>query len=235
MPDGIHDGHRQRVIEEFLAHGFDIDTPPHKIVEMLLFFSIPRKDTNEMAHELVNRFGTIEALIEARPEDIMSVKGAGGSTAALLKFIHFISNYYINEKRKDVKSFNNFDEICRYLLDKYLGFNKEVIAITTLDNRGKFLGFDIIGEGDIASVGISVRQIIEVVIKRNAAAVVISHNHPGGTALPSSADISATKTIFDALERIDVKLLDHIIIADNDYVSLVQSHQYGYVFKGNND
>lgn len=235
MPKGMHDDHRERVRDEFLAHGFDSDTPPHKIVEMMLFYSIPRKDTNETAHLLMDRFGSVEALIEARPEDIMKVKGAGKSTAVFLKFIHFIANYYINDKKKDVKRFNSIDEICNYLLDKYLGFNKEIIGITSLDNVGKLLGFDIIGEGDISSVGVSARQVIEVVLKRNATAVVISHNHPGGIALPSRADIENTELIFNALEHINVKLIDHIIVADNDYVSLSQSYQYNYIFNRKED
>ncbi len=231
MPKGLHDDHRKRVRKEFLANGFNSDTPPHKIVEMMLFYSIPRVDTNETAHLLMDNFGSISKLIDARPEDIMKVKGAGENTAIFLKFIRFIANYYVNEKHSGTKRFNHIDEICSFLFDKYLGFKNEVIAITSLDNSGGYLGFDIIGEGDIASVGISARQVIEIVIKRNAAAIILSHNHPGGRAIPSNEDLQATAVIADALRRIDVVLLDHIIIVDDDYVSLKSSHQYRYIFE----
>ena len=115
--------------------------------------------------------------------------------------------------------------------NRYINIKKEKVAITCLDNGGKVLGFDFIGEGDIASVGVSIRKVIEIVLKRNAASIILSHNHPGGTALPSKEDIEATETLVKSLNELDVGVLDHIIIADNDYVSLRQSYQYGNMFK----
>ena len=231
MQKGIHDGHRKRLKEEFAISGFNSETPPHKIVEMLLFYCIPRKDTNEIAHLLMEEFGSIAELIDARPEDISKVKGAGESTATFLKFIRFIANYYINEKKKGIKKFSNFEEMCDFLYSKYIGITNEVIAITSLDNKGGLLGFDIIGEGDISFVGISSRQVIETVLKRKAAAVILTHNHPKGQALPSSADLESTNTIRDILKSVDVELIDHIIIADDDYMSLRLSRQYVDIFK----
>ncbi len=231
MPKEIHDGHRKRLKEEFMISGFNSDTPPHKIIELLLFYSIPRKDTNEIAHLLIDEFGSITDLLDARPEDIMRVEGAGENTAILLKFIRFIANYYVNEKKKGIKKFVDLESMCDFIYSKYIGVTKEVVAITSLDNAGGFLGFDIIGEGDISCVGISSRQVIEIVLKRNAANVILSHNHPKGRALPSSADLEATSTICDILRSIDVRLLDHIIISDDDYMSLRASHQYSNIFK----
>ncbi len=231
MPKGLHDEHRKRVRDEFLSLGFNHETPPHKILEMLLFYSIPRKDTNEIAHELINSFGSVSAVLDAKPQDIMKIKGAGESTVTLLKFIRFIANYYINEKRKDVKKFASPFEICDYLYDKYLGIDKEVVSIISLDNTGGFLGYDIVGEGDIASVGVSLRSIIEAVLKRNAAAIILAHNHPKGQALPSSADLEMTKKILESLKNINVQLLDHIIVADHDYISFKLSHQYEEILK----
>jgi len=235
VPENIHAEHRKRVREEFEISGFNSETPPHKIVEMMLFYSIPRKDTNTTAHLLMNEFGSVAELIDARPEDIMKVKGAGQSTATFLKFIRFIANYYANEKKKSVKKFFNFEEMGDFLQTKYIGINNEVIAITSLDNAGGLLGFDVIGEGDISFVGISSRQVIETVLKRKAKMVVLTHNHPKGQALPSSADIEATKTLRDILKSVDVKLLDHIIIVDDDYLSLRVSHQYSYIFNDEED
>ena len=231
MQKGIHDGHRKRLKEEFAISGFNSDTPPHKILEMLLFYSIPRIDTNELAHELINNFGSLSAVIDAKPQDIMKIKGAGESTATLFKFIRFISNYYVNEKRKDVKKFGSPFEICDYLLDKYIGFDKEVVSVISLDNLGGFLGFDIIGEGDITSVGISLRKIIEVAFKRNAVAIILAHNHPHGEAVPSAADLETTLKIAEALKNINVSLTDHIILSDGDYISFRLSEMYCDIFK----
>jgi len=231
MQKGIHDGHRKRLKEEFAISGFNSDTPPHKIVEMLLFYCIPRKDTNEIAHLLMDEFGSITELIDARSEDILKVNGTGENTVTFLKFIRFIANYYVNEKKKGIKKFKNFEEMCDFIYSKYIGVNKEVIAITSLDNAGGLAGFDIIGEGDVSFVGISSRQVIETVLKRKATGVIITHNHPKGQAFPSSADLEATKTIRDILKSVDVKLIDHIIVAADDYMSLRLSHQYSNIFE----
>ena len=231
MPKGLHDGHRERVREEFFANGFNANTPPHKIVEMLLFYSVPRGDTNETAHLLMDNFDSVSRLIDANPEDIMKVKGAGRNTAIFFKFLRFIANYYVNEKRNGIERFNSINEIGDYIFDKYLGFKNEIIAITTLDNAGGLLGFDIISEGDIAFVGISARKVMEIAFKRNATVVVLSHNHPGGSATPSDADLDATGILADTLHKVGIELMDHIIVVDDDYVSLRCSHQYEYLFK----
>lgn len=231
MPKGMHEGHRKRLKEEFMISGFNSETPPHKIVELLLFYSIPRKNTNEIAHLLIDEFGSLTNLIDARSEDITRVAGAGENTATLLQLIRFISNYYINEKKKNVKSLNDIDDLCSYIFDKYVGITKEMVTLVSLDNSGRILGFDAISEGDISSVGISSRQVIETVIKRNASSVVLSHNHPKGLALPSVQDIESTKTIREVLKNINVPLVDHIIISDDDYTSLRLSGKYEYIFK----
>lgn len=231
MAENIHKDHRKRVRKEFLEKGFNINTPNHKIMEMLLFYGIAQKDTNEIAHRLINYFGSFEAVLEADAEELQKVEGIGENCAALIKLVHFISEYYLNEKSKDKKIYTNLDEICEMVANRYINIKKEKVAITCLDNGGKVLGFDFIGEGDIASVGVSIRKVIEIVLKRNAASIILSHNHPGGTALPSKEDIEATETLVKSLNELDVGVLDHIIIADNDYVSLRQSYQYGNMFK----
>ena len=227
----VHEKHRKRVREEFEISGFNLETPPHKIVEMMLFYSIPRKDTNTTAHNLMDEFKTITNLLDARPEDIVKVEGAGQSTATFLKFVRFLANYYITEKTKVTRKGIEFDAIYAHLFSRYIGTNNEVVAITSFDNAGRFIEFDIIGEGDISSVGISSRKIIETALKRKAAAVILTHNHPKGQALPSPEDLEATKTIRKILKGVKVELLDHMIIADDDYMSLRVSHQYADIFK----
>lgn len=230
MPKGIHDKHRERVRDEFLANGFSLDTPPHKIVEMLLFYSIPRKDTNETAHLLLDKFGSIEALLDAKTEELTSVEGVGKNTAAFLQLIKFTASYYINEKKKDVKILKDYDEICEFISNKYLGLKKENFGVTSFDSMGRIAGFDFIGEGSIEELGIQIRKIIEVIIKRNAVGIIISHNHPGGFATPSYADVVATSKLNADLEHINVRLIDHIIIGERDHVSLRSSQDYCHAF-----
>ena len=230
MADGLHSEHRNRMRKEFLAHGFDETTPLHKVVEMLLFYSIPRKDTNNTAHLLVNKFKTLENILSASPEELMSVSGVGENTVAYFNLIRHVSKSYVESKISKTKRFKNADEIFDFLLRKYFDATKEMVAITSFDAAGRLLGFDIVNEGDIAMVGVSMRRILETVVKREAVSVILSHNHPGGIAVPSTDDVVTTEKIYKLLASANVILLDHIIIADDDYVSFVQSSKYRYIF-----
>ena len=226
-----HEKHRKRSKELFLADGFSENTPEHKILEMLLFYSIPRIDTNEIAHNLINRFGSIAKVIDAPAKELVKVKGIGENSAALIKLMSPIINRYINEKKKTLRGVRSMDEIFDFVLNKYITFTDEVFAITSFNAAGEILDFDVINSGDLTSVGFSMRKIIEIVIERKATAVVISHNHPHGNAVPSNEDIASTMKIKEVLEGIGVKLLDHIIIAEGDGVSLRQSQKYYSLFK----
>ena len=229
----VHDGHRERVRQEFLANGFTDSTPPHKILEMLLFFGKPRGDTNELAHNLLNEFGSLSAVFEAKPEELMKVDGVGENIAALMKLMPCVMRGYMECKKPNLGSSNafEFESIYSYIENKYIGYTDEVFAISTFNNRGGFLGFDILAEGDNSEVKISIRKVIETVIKRNAAYAIISHNHPGGMAMPSHSDIEMTEHINTTLKSIGVNLIDHIIVVEGDYVSLRQSQAYSYLFK----
>lgn len=230
MSENLHKEHRLRMRKEFLENGFNEETPPHKMLEMLLFYSIPRKDTNELAHRLINTFGSLEAVLEAPVEQLLKVDGVGENTAVLIKLIlPFVRRYQV-KKITQKKEFGSSSQLGEFLVAKYMGFKKETFAITSLDSKGRFLGFDILSIGDATSVELSVRRVIETVMKRNPACIVMSHNHPSGSALPSGDDIRLTANLSDTLENINVKLLDHMIICDNDYVSLAQSKEFDYIF-----
>ena len=122
------------------------------------------------------------------------------------------------------------DEICNFLIKKYFGYKSEVFMVTCFNNDGYMISCDKIGEGDMSSVGVSIREIVQVVLKRNAACVVISHNHTSGNALPSEADVEMTKSIKVTLQQMGVKLLDHIIVVTDDCVSMAQSRKYKDIF-----
>ena len=231
MGDGIHDGHRERVKEEFLKNGFNESTPPHKVIEMLLFYSIPRKDTNDIAHRLINRFGSISGILDAPVEQLTEVKGISLNTAILIKLIISIARIYRCEKGKKIDGYSNHDDVCDYIVSKYFGYTKEVFSVTSFGGKGNLLGFDILGEGNISEVNVSTREVIETVLKRQAVCAIIAHNHPGGTAVPSAEDIAVTKNIQSALSHINVKLLDHVVISGDDYVSMAQSRLFKKIFE----
>lgn len=231
MANHSHEEHRKRVREEFLKVGINEATPPHKVLEMLLFFAIPRKDTNEIAHDLLDYFGgSIANVLEASPEELQEVKGIGPYAASLIALIIPLLRIYETEKQEKRLSFNNMEAVYKFLERKYFGYDKEVFAITCFNGRGEVCGFEILNKGDVASVNISTRQIIETVLHKKALCVVISHNHPNGVALPSSEDITLTQNISSALSHINVQLMDHVIFAGNDYVSMRQTNGLRYLF-----
>lgn len=225
-----HKEHRDRVRKEFLSRGFDQDTPKHKILEMLLFYCIPRKDTNILAHKLLERFGSFSGIFEADVNELMEIDGIGESAAAFLKLMLPIIRTYATEKRQKPNKVKSMDEIGDMLMEKYIGIKNEVFSIMSFNSKGEVCGFDFLSSGDVASVGITSRMVVETALKRNAVGLVLCHNHPGGVAMPSSSDLSVTQMIGDVLKQININFIDHIIVCDDDYVSLRLSKNYCMYF-----
>ena len=214
-----------------MANGFTDATPPHKVLEMLLFYSIPRIDTNEIAHKLLDHFGSLANVLDATPEELKKVQGIGDNSAVMLNLISHICRRYHHDKTSKNFRPKTHDELCLFIERQHFGMTKEYFALTSLNSKGEIIAFDLISQGDITSVGVSTRKVIETAIERKAVAVIISHNHPSGTAIPTNDDIAATKRIAKALRQIDISLLDHVIAVDDDHVSLALSGPYRYIFE----
>ncbi|MBQ9965914.1 MAG: hypothetical protein IJP22_04220 [Clostridia bacterium] len=230
MSNDLHSGHRQRLRARLLEQGISKSTPPHEILEFILFHSIPRKDTNELAHELIARFGSLAGVFDAPINELMKVKGINKNTITLLKLFMPIARVYIDEKLAAPKDFRNIDEVGHYLLKKHIGYTNEVLSVMSLNAKGKLLSYDIIAEGSLNEVAASRRKIVELAMAKQAHCVVLCHNHPGGFAVPTAADLKITALIQDSLLNFDIALLDHIILSDDDYVSLFQSAEYKDLF-----
>lgn len=231
MPSNPHEGHRKRLRRELLEQDFADSIEAHKILELLLFYGIPRKDTNEIAHELINKFGSFHAVFEADISDLLQVKGMTENAATLIKLLLPISRRYHTDKYKSRYKFSTFNDVGDFLKEMHSGYREEVFMVTTMKNNGEKIACDIISKGDMSSVALSVKAIVQVVLKHNAPCVVISHNHTSKNALPSKPDIEMTQNLKYMLEQLGVKLLDHIIVAGDDYVSMAQSSQYSSIFK----
>ena len=225
-----HDGHRKRLKARFVKTGLD-DFEPHNILELLLFYSIPRKDTNPVAHKLINQFGSLSGVFDARPEELMKIDGITESSAALIALIPQIARKYLEDKAEAVNIIGGFSDIGKYLLPKFIGRKVETIMLASLDNKNKIISCSIIAEGDSDRASISKRKIMEEAIRVNATRVVLAHNHPRGFAIPSSEDIFLTEEIYSLLKSVGIELVDHIIFAENDFVSLAAS---GIDFRKNN-
>ncbi len=230
MDKNLHDGHRERVRQEFLQHGFDRNTPPHKILEILLFYCVQRADTNPIAHELIKKYGSVAAVLDAPVEDLAAFKGLSERSAVLLKLIMPIAQRYIYDKQEQKPTFKSLDSIGKYILGTFLGETREKVGVMCLDTKGGMLDFAFLGEGNLDSVGLSNRDLAKRVLDCGATAAVLCHNHPNGIALPSDNDISLTKQVAETLSNIGVQLIDHVIVTDSDFVSMAQSEKYGYIF-----
>ncbi len=230
MEEKLHSGHRNRLREEIISNSRPETISSHKLLEMLLFYGIPQKDTNPIAHELINRFGSFSGVFDADVTELVKVKGMTKNAACLIKLMLPLAKVYISDRYDNDTCLKTPAEIGRYIMLKYFATSTEKCTLLCLNRLGKVLSFDVLAEGDIDSVGVSIRSLIERIISTDATAVVLAHNHPGGIALPSQSDIVLTQAISNALKTISVNFCDHIIIAGEDYISMAQSSEYKELF-----
>lgn len=219
---GIHDGHREKMRRRFRAGGLD-SFADHEALELLLFYAIPRKDTNEIAHLLLQRYGSLSGVFSAPVEDLMKSEGIGEGAAVFLKLVPQICQ---KAKLLDIAKdtiLNSTEKIGAYLIERFSGETSEVLYELCLDRKGKLLACKRLGEGGADSADLSIRRLVENALLNSASSVVLAHNHPSGIALPSPEDYTATDQAYRALETINVPLLDHIIVADGDFVSMRDS------------
>lgn len=216
----IHSGHRQRMRSKFLQSGLD-GFEVHESLELLLYYAVPRKDTNPLSHKLIDRFGSLSAVLDA-PIDALKECELSENAAILLKLIPQISRIYLDDKFDPGKAVD-IDKVGDKLLHKFVGRDYEAVVLLLMDAKRKEVYCGVISKGSVNSCDLYIRKIIETAMIYNASYAVLSHNHPSGLALPSMADIESTKTVSSALKLVGIRLLDHIVVADDDYVSMYQS------------
>ncbi len=219
---GIHDGHREKMRQRFLCGGLE-PFADHEALELLLYFAIPRRDTNPIAHALMERYGSLSAVLSAPVEDLQKVPGVGESAAVLLNLAAQIARKARLADAGQETILNSTEKAGGYLLERFSGESRERIYQLCLDRKGKLLACKSLGEGGVASADLNIRKLVENALLTSASAVILSHNHPSGVALPSSDDYVATDRVQTALATIGVTLTDHIIVADGDFVSMADS------------
>lgn len=230
---GLHDGHRQRMRERFRQTGFN-GMQEHEMLEMLLFYSVSRVNTNELAHELIARFGTLANVFEASYDELLKVKGIGENSAFLIKMMLPLFNAYSKspDRKKNTIKFDGSNACGEYLMNYYSCIPNEMVVVLCVDPNGKLLALEKISEGDAAGCYVNLRKIVELALKHpQSAGVIISHNHPRGMALPSREDINATAEIIKMLESMGIRLFDHIIVAPDDFTSMASSEGFKDIFK----
>ncbi len=216
---GEHDGHRERLRQRFLEHGLDA-LQDHEVLELLLFYAVPRRDTKELAWRLLHHFGSLSAVLDASADDLQQVSGIREPAAVLLSLMTPLARRY-QISRTDKRQILNSSTRCgEFLTGYFFGSTDELVYLLCLDAKGQFLACRMLQHGSATSAALSLRKAAEIAMSAKASAVVLAHNHPGGLALPSQADYETTCQLRAALEPLGIQLVDHIIVADKDFVSM---------------
>ncbi len=216
-----HEGHRERRKKQFLEQGIDA-LQDHEVLELLLFYAIPRRDVNPLAHALLDRYRDLEAVLAAPVEELVKEPGLGENAAILLKLVPQVFRRARASAAFKEKVLDTSDRIGRFFLEQFVAVTEEVMYQLCLDAKGRMICCKKVAEGDVGSIALQIRKIVENAVLSRAVMVAVAHNHPSGIAFPSVEDEEATMRIKDALETVGVRLVEHIIVADDDYVSLCQ-------------
>ena len=222
----LHTGHRQRMKARFSADGLDA-FKEHEVLEMLLYYCIPRKNTNEIAHRLLKEFETLPRVLNASVKELEKVEGMGRNAAIFVTFVRQMERYFQSNDSDSTNILNTMDKCYKYLIKRFAARKNETVMLLCLDAKCMLLGCHIVAEGSVNAASISVRKIVDLALSTNATSVILAHNHPSGIALPSDEDVKTTIRVAKALHMVDVVLNDHVVVADGDCVSMYQSGLYG--------
>lgn len=216
---GIHSGHRGRLRRRFLEEGLD-SFEHHQVLEILLFFAIPRRNTNELAHMLLRRYGSFSGVLDADPVDLCKSDGIGESAATLLSLIPALARRYQHDRcqhRKD--SLKTTEKAAEFVVPLMAGRAEEVFYAICLDTQLRVIVPTLVSRGSVGEAHVEPRRVVEEALKHKSHAIILAHNHPTGTARPSTADHRVTKTLVDALGLIGIRVLDHLIVAGGNWFS----------------
>lgn len=216
MPDkdatNLHRGHRNRLRARFLRQGLS-GFDQHHMLELLLFYAIPRRDVNELAHQLILRYGSLSGVFDADADELIRGAGLSDNTAALIKLVPALAREYLLDRGARTSALDSFEKIGAYLCDYFMGYNREVTVMLPISAGGLPGAPVVIGEGSPDACGLDMRKLAECVIRAGASSFVLAHNHTGTNAEPSDADIATTRLVFDTFARLGIPLREHFVVA----------------------
>lgn len=222
MAEGLHQNHRARVLEKFRRFGLDVFAD-HEVLELLLFFAIPRVDTNPIAHRLLARFGSLHAVLEAPREQLCEVEGIGPRAADLLRLSAALWARYQQDVAKSERhsdKLNSFEKIGAYFVPQFAGEQDEVLLAAYLDGAGRVIKCEEVARGGRTHVTMDNYKIARAALLCGAAGVALAHNHPDGRVAPSAEDIAVTNRLEQALAGLGLQLVDHCVVAQGRYASI---------------
>lgn len=219
----IHADHRERLHRRFLEHGLG-GFAEHEALEYMLTFAIPRKDVNPLAHRLIDRFGGFCRVLEASEAELLEVEGIGPATARLLAMVMEAGRYYQQCRAAAPRVFERLEQIAEFVIPLFHGVRVEQVYALYLDDRNSLIKLEKLAEGSSNESAVSSRALAQRAVRLGATQVVLAHNHPGGLALPSQADLDFTASAAGLLGQLGIRLLDHIIVdSGGDCLSMQQT------------
>ncbi len=219
----IHSGHRQRLKEHFLTSGAD-GFEKHQLLELLLFYGIPQKDTNPIAHKLINKFGSLRGVFEASVEELCDVEGISSHTATLIKLVPAIWGISAGEIDMSAR-YDTLNKLGRMLVKRYAGITVETVLLVLLDNSWHIIDIVKLSDGSVNQVGIDTRKLIEITLRKNASMALLAHNHPNGNIIPSTEDFVTTDVVVKAMKSIHVDFLEHLLIAGDRFEPILSKSE----------
>ncbi len=212
----FNEGHRGRLKSKYNKNGID-NLEEHEVLELLLFYVIPRRDTNKLAHTLIDYFGSLEGVLSADKESISKISGCGESTAMFLNLVSNISKKYLKLRWDKKKiSFNNSKDVKDMLHTLFINEKKEILYCVFLDNNYNLINTVALLHGQINKVNVDIRKLVEQCVYNNAVHIILAHNHPSGYSNPSKSDIDATLYIKNILKPLSINLINHYVVTDKE-------------------
>lgn len=223
MPN-IHAGHRERLKNKFLRLGAE-GLEEHELLELLLFYAIPQKNTNPIAHDLINRFGSLAGVLSADVNELTEVSGIGTHAATLIKLQASMAKVYYTHRPKKVR-FRNLGEAAKIIVNELFEHKNEVFYVYALDINLNLLERRLMAEGNIEKIPVDLRKLAEFALESHVAYLILAHNHPNGSARPSYADIELTRRIVSALSPLGIGVCDHIVTSGREFYSFNKQREF---------
>ncbi len=216
----IHKDHRKRLKQRFLGEGLE-GFNDHNILELLLFYSIPRRDTNDLAHQLISKFGSLSAVFDAEFDELVKCSGISENSATLLKLIPKLSRAYLLDKDTRFSCFSDPDKLGKYFVNYFIGEKSEKLLAMFFTSRMELIDMAVVSEGTVTAAEVPVRKIAELGLSKNAAFLVLAHNHPDGTSTPSNEDISFTSRANELFSKLGMPIIEHFVVGASSFETIM--------------
>ena len=222
----MHEGHRERMRERYMAHESFDGFSEYEFLEMLLYYGKPRGDTNPCAHALMERFGSIKAIFEASVDELCTVEGIGINSAILIQLIAESMRRYAGDMVQPVPVYDTMSKVIEYLYRLFVGLDHERLYMLMFNDRLNMIDCVMLSKGTVNNSDVPMRNIVKKAVLKNATGIILTHNHPNGVPVPSESDLQVTEQVKNLLEMVDIVLMEHFIVADNSFWPVMR-RRYG--------